>query len=111
MTKIKIYSWILAGAYPLCGLAFFVTLFKLQKVFAGMGIQLPWVTVTTLSVGRFEWLGASVAMGALVILKDLRFQSRLLNPLFTVALVSWIICMAVALLYPFMAITCCLAEN
>jgi hypothetical protein len=83
----------------------------MQKVFAGMGIELPWATTATLSVGRFEWLGASVVMGALVILKDLRFHSRLLNPLFTVALVAWTSCMVFALVYPLMAINCCLALN
>ena len=109
--KIKIYSWILAGAYLLCGVALFPILVKLQMLFSGFGMELPFATKAVLALGPFGWLCTSVAIGTLVILKDMRFRSRLLNPLLTFILVAWAICIAVTLLYPLMAINCCLAEN
>ena len=105
--KIKNYSWILAGAYPLCGVVLFLVLFKMQTLFSGFGMEMPFATKITLAVGPFGWLVFSIGAGILVVLKDLRFRSRLLNPLLTFAFGFWISCIAFALFYPFVACIGC----
>jgi hypothetical protein len=109
--KVKIYSWILASAYLLCGAALSFALFKIQAILSGFNIELPFMTRMALAVGPVGWLCVSVAAGLFVILKDLRFHSRLLNPLFTLVLVAWMICMAIALVSSLMATTCSITEN
>jgi hypothetical protein len=99
--KVKFYSGILACVYLLCGVVLFFALFKFQEVFSGFGIALPLVTRVTLTVGPIGWLCLFVAVSLVVILKDLRFRSRSLNPLFTFGLVFCVVCMIIALLYPF----------
>ena len=92
------YSWILAGAYLFCGLGIGYVVLKLQAIFSGFGIELPTMTRVALGVGPVGSLCVSLALGLLVILKDLRFRSRLLNPLFTLVLLSWVSCIALAVL-------------
>ena len=98
--KIKIYSWILAGAYLLCGAAFFCMVLKAREIFSGFNIELPFMTRMALAIGPVGWLCALVVVGALVILKDMRFHSRLLNPFFTVSLGLSASLMVFALLAP-----------
>ena len=102
--KIKVYSWILASAYLLCGVVLFLVTLKfqpwLQQAFSEVGMTLPFLTRATFVVGPYGWLLLAIASGTFVILKDLRFHSRLLSPLFTFILVLWVGCMAIALIYP-----------
>jgi len=97
--KIKAYSWMLAGAYLICGIALFLIIPKCD--FSGFARPLPFLTRAALALGSFGWLGLALAAGALVILKDLRFRSRLLSVLLTVVLGVWICCMAIGLFLPF----------
>ena len=87
----------LAGAYLFCGFGISYVVRELQTIFSGFGIDLPIITRVLLDVGPVGWSCAALAAGFLVILKDLRFRSRLLNPLFTMLLVSGIAGMALAL--------------
>ena len=98
--KISPFSWILAGAYLFCGLGICFVVLKLQALFSGFGIELPAITRVALGVGPVGWLCASLVAGLLVVLKDLKFRSRLLNQLFTLVLVSWVGCIAFAVLSP-----------
>jgi hypothetical protein len=107
--KVKTYSWILAGAYSLCGLALFVAVLRVHKLITIWGISLQPITIAVLTVGPIGWLLLSLAAAVLVVLKDLRFRSSLLNPLFTFTLVSWVVLAVFALLSPFMAQGCCMA--
>jgi hypothetical protein len=103
--RIKIYSWKLAGAYLICGLIFFFADLKIQpfiqNVFSGFNISFPFLTKAAFTVGPYGWIFLMAAVGAIVVLKDLKFQTRFLNPLFTVLLVLWVGCMVFTLSYPF----------
>ena len=98
--KIKVYSRILAGIYALFGAALFLVIPKFEVFFSGLAKPLPFLTRAVFAVGPFGWLCLSVAVGTFVVLKDLRFRSRLLSPVFTFVLVLWMGCMAVALVFP-----------
>jgi hypothetical protein len=98
--KIKAYSWILAGAYLIWGIALFIVVPKCTEIFSGFA-RLPFLTQSVLALGSFGWLGIALAAGALVVLKDLRFRSRLLSILLTAVLLVWMCCMAIALFLPF----------
>jgi hypothetical protein len=102
--KIKVYSWTLASAYLLCGVVLFLVTLKfqpwLQQIYSGFGMTLPFLTKAAFVVGPYGWLLLAIASSTFVILKDLRFHSRLLSPLFTFILVLWVGCMAIALIYP-----------
>jgi hypothetical protein len=103
--RIKIYSWKLAGAYLICGFIFFFADLKIQPfiqdVFSRFNISFPFLTKAAFAVGPYGWLFLMAAVGAIVVLKDLKFQTRFLSSLFTVLLVFWIICMMFGLIYPF----------
>ena len=96
--KITTFSWILAGAYLFCGLGICFVILQLQVFFSGFHIELPTMTRVALGVSPVGSLCASLAVGFLVILKALRFRSRWLNSLFTLVLVSWVSCIAFAVL-------------
>jgi hypothetical protein len=110
LVKIKIYSWILAGAYLLCGTGFFYILLKFTEVFSGFNIPLPAATRMMLAIGPFGWLFFSAAAGLAVIQKDVRFGSRIfnLNPFLTFALVFWVSFMVFAFLYPITTLCACI---
>jgi hypothetical protein len=75
----------MAGASLLSGVAF-LFLSKFEDVLAGFNIPLPFLIKATFAIGAYGWLCLSVEVGILVILKDLKFRSRYLNPLFTFVL-------------------------
>ena len=101
--KVKAYSWVLAGAFLFCGVMFFFTVPRFETIFAGLDVTLPSATRGVLAVGRFGWLSVGVIAGALVILKDLKFRSRLLDLIFLMLLALLGGCIVVALLIlPFM---------
>lgn len=106
LMKIKVYSWILAGAYLICGAALFVVVPKCGAIFSGFDLPLPLLTRAALAVGAFGWLGIALIACALVVLKDLRFRSGLWSFLLTAFLVIWVGCVAVALLLPYTGATC-----
>ena len=95
----------LAGAYLFCGLGICFIVLKLQVIMSGFGIELPAITRAVLGVGPVGWLCASLAVGLLVVLKDLRFRSRLWNALFTLGLVSWVGGIGLAVLTPLWNVT------
>jgi hypothetical protein len=103
--KIKIYSWILAVAYLACGALFCLLLFKFQQIFSGLAVEWPIMTWLMLAVGPVGWLCSFLAVGLFVILKDRRFRSPILNPLFTILLMLWVISMMIGLLLPLMNVT------
>ena len=96
--KIKSFSWMLAGAYLLCGLGICSVVLKLNEIVSGFGIVLPTVIRMAWGISPMGWLCASLAAALLVVLKDLRFRSRPLNVLFTLVLVSWVGCIVFAVL-------------
>jgi hypothetical protein len=87
--RIKIYSWIMASAYLLCGVVSLYLVPKFQDVLAGFNLPLPFLMKATCAVGTWGWLCLSAEVGIFVILKDLKFRSRYLNPFFTFLLVLW----------------------
>jgi type II secretory pathway component PulF len=98
--KIKPFSWFLAGAFLLFGVVFFVTLPKFETIFSGLDVLLPSPTRCVLTVGRFGWLSVAVIAGALLILKDLKFRSRLWDWIFLMLFALWAGSITVALLLP-----------
>jgi hypothetical protein len=84
--KIKAFSWVLAGAFLLCGVIFFRVIPQFEFIFTGFSIPLPPATRCVFAVGRFGWLSVAVIAGALVIFKDLWFRSRLSNWMFMMLL-------------------------
>ena len=88
--KIRLFSWILAGSYLFCGLGICFVVLELTKIISGFNFNLPVTTRVTLKIGPVGWLCWGVTVGFLVALKDLRFRSRILNPLFTLLLMAWV---------------------
>ena len=84
--RIKIYSWIMASTYLFCGVVSFLFIRWSKVVLADFNISLPFLMRATFAIGAYGWLCLSVEVGILVILKDLKFRSRYLNPLFTFVL-------------------------
>lgn len=89
--KVRIVSWFLAGAYLGCGVLLFLFVQRCQGIFSGFNIQRPFLTRTILAAGPFGCLSFSVAVGVAVVLKDFRFRSSYLNPIFALVLVVWIV--------------------
>ena len=101
--KIKAFSWILAGVYLLCGVMFFVVIPQFESIFSGWAVPVPSLTRAVFAIGPFCWLSLAVTVGALAILKDLKFRSRLLDLIFLMLLALLGGCIVVALLIlPFM---------
>ncbi len=98
--KIKVFSWILAGAYLLCGVMFFVVIPQFESIFSGWAVPLPLLTRVVFAIGPFGWLSLALAVGALAILKDLRFRSRLLDLIFLMLLALFGGCIVIALFSP-----------
>jgi len=109
--KIKAFSWILTGAYLLCGVMFFLVIPKFESIFSGFATPLPLSTRAVFAIGPFGWLSLAATVGALAILKDLRFRSRLLNLVFLMLLALAGGCLAVALLLPFFQLTYSLSNT
>ncbi len=85
--KIKLYTWILAGAYFLCGVMVFLIMPRFLSLFSEAGMhQVPVFSTAVFAIGPLGWLLVTLVIGAFVILKDFRFRSRFLNPVFTVIL-------------------------
>src|SRR5580704_2264378 len=85
--RIKLCSWILAAAYFIFGLVIFLMVSRFAAMFANLGVTLPGITGAIYAVGATGWLVASFFGAIIVVLKDLKFQSTLLNPIFTLALI------------------------
>ena len=98
--KIKPYSWILGGAYFLCGEACLFIIPKLQSLLSETGLWLPPFTRGVFAMGTFGWLWLMLVMGALTILKDLRFRTWLLNLIFTVIPAALACSVIVAMMLP-----------
>jgi len=99
--KIRLYSCFLATAYLLFGAAIFQELPQFQTTFTGFNI-LPFSTRATLAIGSYGWMFLAVMGAGLIVLKDLdlRFQSRFLNPLLTLAFFLWVGFMISVLVLP-----------
>jgi hypothetical protein len=106
--KVRIYSWFLASLYLLCGATFFVVVAKFQAFFSELEVPLPLLTRAVFFVSPLGWLALAVVVALAVVLKDLRFRSRFLNPLFTIILLVAVGGIAVAL---FVAILECPTER
>ena len=98
--KVRTYSWVLAGAYLVCGVILFLVIPKFQEIYSGFNIEGSFLMRATLATGPVGCLCSSAAVAMFVVLKDVRFRSRLLNPIFTVVFGLWIICTPFALIYP-----------
>ena len=86
--KVKIYSWVLAAVYLLCGVWLFVVVPVFRKVMYSEAGVTPsrLMTKIVLAVGPLGWLMLSILSAVVIVLKDLRYRSRLLNALFSVFL-------------------------
>jgi len=102
--KIKAFSWIVAGAYLLCGVMLFIVIPQFESIFSGFAAPLPLLTRTVFAIGPFGWLSLAVTFGALTILKDWRFRSRLLDLLFVMLFMLLVGCIPVALILPFIPV-------
>jgi hypothetical protein len=80
----------IACAYFLCGTLLFYFIPKSREIFSGFNIPLPSLMKVTFAVGEHGWLFLAIIAGVAIVLKDLKFRSRYLNPLFTLVLVFWI---------------------
>jgi type IV pilus assembly protein PilC len=102
--KIKAFSWIVAGAYLLCGVMLFIVIPQFESIFSGFAAPLPLLTRTVFAIGPFGWLSLAVTLGALVILKEWRFRSRLLDLIFVMLFMLLAGCITVALFLPFIPV-------
>jgi hypothetical protein len=76
------FSWILAATYVICGLIFFRLVTRFSAIYSNLGVPLPALTKFVFFVGPLGWLALAFLGSILVVLKDLRFKSPILNPLF-----------------------------
>jgi hypothetical protein len=98
--KIKNFSWILASAYLLCGILCFLILTKFELLLSQIAVPLPALTRIVLAVGPSGSLCLMVTIGLMALLKDLKFQSPALGPIFTIVLAMLAGCILVGLLMP-----------
>jgi len=98
--KVKIYSWVLAAVYLLCGVWLFVVVPVFRKVMYSEAGVTPsrLMTKIVLAVGPLGWLMLSILAAVVIVLKDLRYRSRLLNALFSVFLFCVFACVVSGLL-------------
>jgi hypothetical protein len=92
--KVRIFSWILAGAYLVCGVILFLFTSKIQDIYSGYNIQVPFLTRAMFSVGPYGCFFLAVAVGAALVLNDLRFQKRFVSLFFAITLLLWACYMA-----------------
>ncbi len=65
----------------------FLALPRFLSLFSEMGVgRFPVFSTAVFAFGPVRWLVVMLVLGAFVILKDFRFHSRFLNPVFTVIL-------------------------
>jgi hypothetical protein len=74
--RIRRLSWVLAGAYLLCGVMGFVITQKVALVYSGLRPPLMLPTRVLLWVGPYGWVAVIVLLATLLILRDLRFHSH-----------------------------------
>jgi hypothetical protein len=89
--KIRPYTWKLAGAYLLCGVMVFLIMTIFLRWCSNANIPFPIFSTAVFAVGPLGWLMVMLVIGALVVLKDFRFRSRFLNPVFT-AILTFLMC-------------------
>ena len=102
--KIKCFSWILADAYLLLGILSFLNLTRYRGVFSGFLVAVPFVARTVMVIGPSGWLCSMIAIGAIVLLKDLRFQWRALGSILTIVFVLFAAWFIVAVLVAWVAV-------
>jgi len=98
--KVKIHSWVLAGAYMLWGVCLFLVIQRFAAIFSDFSIQLPFPKRALFAVGPYGWLLVAMGPGILVVRKDRRYLSPWWNPFLTLLLVFWIGWTMLALLSP-----------
>ena len=98
--KIKTVSWVLGGAYILCGLILFAVMSRCQVAFSERGIALPAPTRAAFAISPLGWLLLTVTIGSIVVLKDLAFPWRVLNYAFFIVLIDAILFLAFAMVVP-----------
>jgi hypothetical protein len=84
--KIRPYTWKLAGAYFLCGVMVFIIMTIFLRWCSNANTPFPIFSTAVFAVGPLGWLMVMLVIGTLVVLKDFRFRSRFLNPVFTAIL-------------------------
>src|SRR5947207_11009748 len=86
---IRKFSWVLGGAYLLAGILFFYAVQSITFLLAESGVGFLLLTTRVLLwVRPLGWLAIMFLVSACVVLRDVRFRSRLLNPAVIVA--SWV---------------------
>lgn len=92
--KVRIYSWILAGAYLLWGVLLFLAVPRFQEIVSGFNISATLVMRAMFAVGPYGCLLLAVAIGVALTLNNLRFHRRFVSLFFTITLLLWVYCMA-----------------
>ena len=87
--KIAVESWLLAAAYVAWGLWLWHALPKSLQIFAGSSVSVPAFALLTFQAGRTVCFSLALALGLLIVLKDKKCPTPLLNPLFGLLLVGW----------------------
>jgi hypothetical protein len=98
--KVRISSWLLAGAYLASGWLLFLFVRHFHVIYLGFDIKGPLLTQAIFAASPLGCLLLFAATGVVIILKDLRFRSRYLNLLFTFILILGITCVVCSLFFP-----------
>ena len=98
---IKAFSWFLAAAYLVFGVAFFRVISAFNGMFLNMGMPLPVLTRPVLFIGPVGWLVLAVFGAVIIVLKDLKVKSSLPNVFFGVVLILTVLAVFIAMTQPY----------
>jgi hypothetical protein len=80
------FSWVLSAAYLLCGLILFMLARKVAPVFSYLHAPLLLPTRVFLLLGPWGWLAFMLSVAALLLVRQIKFRPRWLNPAVIAAL-------------------------
>src|SRR5262249_18582744 len=84
--KFRMSSWTLAVLYVLFGVWLLFAVPRFRNLYSELRGPPHYLVKFVLAVSPFAWLTLVVLLAAAIVVKDLRFRFRFLNPLFTVFL-------------------------
>jgi type II secretory pathway component PulF len=100
--KVRAHAWVLAAAYLIYGAAFaFWLVPRFGYLFSELHQALPFPTQLLLSFGSWAILAIAISLSVAIILKELKFRSRVTDSIFELILPLVVfLCLTTALILP-----------
>ena len=99
--RIKGFSWFLAAAILIFGLSLFKLTTGFETMFTSIGVPEVGMRRVVNFIGPSGWLVLAVTGAFLVALKDLKFRSPFLNPVFAAVLILTYAAVFLTVVFPF----------